>query len=33
MLGLGYQFIALGFDISFLAQGAAGVLDAARAKR
>ena len=33
MLGLGYQFIALGFDISFVAQGAAAALDAARAKR
>ena len=33
MLGLGYQFIALGFDISFMAQGAAAALDAARAKR
>jgi 4-hydroxy-2-oxoheptanedioate aldolase len=33
MLGLGYQFIALGFDISFMAQGAAAALDATRQKR
>ena len=32
MLGLGYQFIALGFDISFMAQGATAALEAARAK-
>lgn len=33
MLGLGYQFIALGFDISFMAQGAAAAIEAARGKR
>ena len=30
MRGLGYQFIALGFDVSFLAQGAAEAVQAAR---
>ncbi|HZP96451.1 MAG TPA: aldolase/citrate lyase family protein [Candidatus Limnocylindria bacterium] len=33
MLDRGYRFVAVGFDISFMAQGAAAALQAARPKR